>query len=68
MFSRGVKVVRMSARLKDTVNDHKEALEAVGITMNDGKLTINKENFMKADMNQVKKLFNETNSFGYFIF
>ena len=35
--------------------------------MNDEKkLTIEKDSFMNSDMEQVKKLFNETDSFGYF--
>lgn len=60
-------IARMSRRMEGTANDHKEALEAVGITINNGKLTINKETFMKADMNQVKELFNKDNSFGEFV-
>ena len=60
-------IARMSGRLEDTANDHKEALEAVGITINNGKLTINKETFMNSDMNQVKELFNKDNSFGEFV-
>ena len=60
-------IARMSGRLQNTANDHKQALEAIGITMDKGKLTINKDTFMKADMNQVKKLFHENNSFGEFV-
>lgn len=61
-------IAGMSGRLEDTAGDHKQALEAIGITVNDkGKLTINKDTFMNADMNQVKKLFNEDNSFGEFV-
>lgn len=60
-------VARMSGRLEDTANDHKQELEAIGITISDGKLSINKDAFMNADMNQVKKVFNEDNSFGEFV-
>ena len=60
-------IARMSGRLQDTANDHKQALEAVGITIDKGKLSINKDTFMNADMNQVKALFNENNSFGEFV-
>lgn len=60
-------VSRMSKRLNDTAGDHEQALEAIGITMDKGKLNINKDAFMKADMDQVKKLFNEDNSFGQFV-
>ena len=60
-------IVRMSGRLQDTANDHKQALEAIGVTIDKGKLTINKDTFMKADMNQVKAIFNENNSFGEFV-
>lgn len=60
-------IARISGRLKDTVNDHKQALEAVGITIDKGKLSINKDTFMNADMNQVKRLFHGDNSFGEFI-
>jgi len=60
-------IARISGRLQDTVNDHKQALEAVGITIDKGKMSINKDTFMKSDMNQVKGLFNGDNSFGEFI-
>ena len=60
-------IARISGRLQDTVNDHKQALEAVGITIDKGKLSINKDTFMKSDMNQVKGLFNGENSFSEFI-
>lgn len=60
-------IVRMSTRLEDTAENHKQELEAVGITIDKGKLSVNKEAFMKADMNQVKELFNEDNSFAEFV-
>lgn len=60
-------IARMSGRLQDTAKDNKQALESIGITIDKGKLTINKDNFMKADMNQVKALFNGDNSFGEFV-
>lgn len=60
-------IAGMSGRLEDTAGDHKQALETIGITIDKGKLTINKDAFMNADMNQVKKLFNENNSFGEFV-
>ena len=60
-------VARMSGRLQDTANDHKQALEAIGVTIDKGKMVINKDTFMNADMNQVKALFNADNSFGEFV-
>ena len=60
-------IVNMSGRMEDTAGDHQKALGEIGISLNKGKLTMDKEAFMNADMNQVKKLFNENNSFGNFV-
>lgn len=60
-------IASMSGRMDDTAGDHQKALGEIGISLNKGKLTISKDSFMNADMDQVKKLFNETNSFGYFV-
>ena len=42
-------------------------LKELGISVEEKKLTLDKDSFMNADLQQVKKLFNETNSFGYFV-
>lgn len=60
-------VKNMSGRMEKTAADYQTALGEIGISLNNGKLTINKDSFMNADMNQVKELFNEENSFGYFV-
>ena len=60
-------IVNMAGRMKDTADDHKEMLKEIGISVEEKKLSINKDSFMNADKEQVKKLFNETNSFGYFV-
>ena len=60
-------IVNMAGRMKATANDHKEMLSGIGIFVEEKKLTMDKDVFMNADMEQVRKLFNETNSFGYFV-
>ena len=60
-------IVNMSDRMKDTADDYKDMLKGIGISVEEKKLTIDKDSFMNADMGQVKKLFNNTNSFGYFV-
>ena len=60
-------IVNMSQRLKDTANDYTDMLKEIGISVEEKKLSVDKDSFMNADMEQVKKLFNETNSFGYFV-
>lgn len=63
-------LARMSGRLGDSASDNKDALGAIGISMdekNGNKLVIDKESFMNADMDQVQKLFNDSESFGYFV-
>ena len=60
-------IVNMAGRMKDTADDHKDMLREIGISVEEKKLSIDKDSFMNADMNQVKKLFNETGSFGYFV-
>lgn len=43
-----------------------KALQAVGITIGeDGRLSLDKDTFMKSDMLRVKSLFNENGSYGY---
>ena len=59
-------IVRMTERLKDSVDDNEKMLKTIGIKVGEKKLTIDKDAFMNSDMKQVKKLFNETDSFGYF--
>ncbi len=45
---------------------NKNMLAKIGITINkDNSLSIDKDTFMKADMNKVKTLFNDTGSYGY---
>ncbi len=60
-------IVNMSGRLKSSADEHKDMLKEIGISVDEKKLSIDKDSFMNADMGQVKKLFNETNSFGYFV-
>ena len=53
-------------RLDRMANINEKALAKIGITINkDNELEIDKETFMKADMNQVKNLFNERSGFAY---
>ncbi len=56
-------------RLNSMMNStavHSKALEKIGITANKDKtLTLDKDTFMKADMNSVKNLFNGAGSYGY---
>lgn len=59
-------IVNMTGRMKDSADDYKELLKGIGISVEEKNLTIDKDSFMNAGMEQVKKLFNETNSFGYF--
>ena len=57
----------MVDRMKDTADDHKDMLKEIGISVEEKKLSIDKDSFINADMDQVKKIFNETDSFGYFV-
>lgn len=66
-FSSFGSIARMSQRMEDTASDYKKALEGIGISLDKGKLSINKDSFMKADMEQVKELFNDRDSFGHFV-
>lgn len=53
-------------RLSRMADINAKTLAKVGITINsDDELEIDKETFMKADMNVVKSLFNERGGFGY---
>lgn len=59
-------VARASAQMINLTNANERLLEDVGITINkDDTLTIDKDAFLKADMNKVKSLFNGTGSYGY---
>lgn len=56
---------RISSMVNTTAMNAKK-LATVGITVNkDNTLSIDKETFMKADMDSVKALFNTTGAFGY---
>ena len=59
-------VVNASEGLITLAGDYKEELKEMGITFDkDNKLTVDKETFMKTDINKVKDLFNGQNSFSY---
>ena len=60
-------LVNMAERLNDTTNDFRDELKAIGISVEEKKLSIDKDTFMNADFGKAKKLFNETNSYGYFV-
>ncbi|MBE5865209.1 MAG: hypothetical protein E7292_03215 [Lachnospiraceae bacterium] len=52
--------------MNNTTLANEKSLAKIGITVGeDGKLSVNKDAFMKADMNSVKSLFNGTGSYGY---
>ena len=59
-------IIGMTGRLKDSADDHAQMLKEIGISVGEKALTVDKEAFLNADMEQVKELFNEKNSFGYF--
>lgn len=55
-----------SASMITSTMANSKMLSKIGITMEtDGKLTLDKTEFMKADMNKVKSLFNGNGSYGY---
>ena len=60
-------LIRGSEGLMKLVGDYKDELNEMGITIDkkDNKLSIDKDTFMKADVNKVKELFNGQNSFAY---
>lgn len=59
-------VVRSSEGLVTLAKDYEEELEQMGITIGkDNKLSVDKDTFMKADVDKVKELFNGQNSFSY---
>lgn len=61
-------VVRGAEGLVNLAGDYEKELEQMGITMDkNDKLTVNKETFLKADINKVKDLFNGQNSFSYLV-
>ncbi len=52
--------------MNNTTLANEKSLSNIGITVGeDGKLSIDKDAFMKADMGSVKSLFNGTGSYGY---
>ena len=57
----------MSKRLILSAKDNKSTLESIGITIEEKGLTLNKEKLLTSDLKTAKSLFNEVNSFGYFI-
>lgn len=59
-------VIRGAEGLVDLAKDYEDDLKKMGITIDkDNKLTIDKDTFMKTDINKVKDLFNGQNSFSY---
>ena len=59
-------IVKSSEGLVTLAKDYKEELEQIGITIGkDNKLSVDKDTFMKADVDKVKELFNGQNSFSY---
>ena len=59
-------VIRSSEGLVKLARDYEDELNQMGITIGkDNKLTIDKDTFMKTDVNKVKELFNGQNSFSY---
>lgn len=59
-------VVRGVEGLVSLAEDYEKELKEMGITIDkDNKLTIDKDTFMKTDINKVKDLFNGQNSFSY---
>ena len=59
-------ITRGASYLTKLAEDYEEELNAMGITIGkDDKLTIDKDSFMKTDVNKVKELFNGQNSFSY---
>ena len=59
-------VTRNVSQMENLTEINKKALDKIGITVKkDGSLSIDKDEFMKADMENVKKLFNGTGSYGY---
>ena len=60
-------LVNMAERLNDTTNDFRDELKEIGISVEEKKLSVDKDTFMNADFGKAKKLFNETNSYGYFV-
>lgn len=60
-------LANMAERLYDTTRDFQDTLKEIGISVNEKKLSIDKDTFMNGDFGKAKKLFNETNSYGYFV-
>lgn len=59
-------VLRRTANMLNSTTAHLKSLLAIGISVNaDSTLSIDKDAFMKADMNKVKSLFNGNGSYAY---
>lgn len=59
-------VARAATQMIKLTDANEKLLEDVGITINkDDTLSIDKDTFLKADMNKVKNLFNGTGTYGY---
>lgn len=59
-------VINASDGLEDLAKDYEKELKEIGITFDkDNKLVVDKDTFMKADIDKVKELFQGQNSFSY---
>lgn len=59
-------IVNRTATMVNASIVNKDMLNSIGITINeDSTLSLDKATFEKADMGKVKRLFNETGSYGY---
>lgn len=59
-------ILRQTYNMTNTTAAYEKSLAKVGISIGkDNQLTINEADFKKADMEQVKSLFNDTGSYGY---
>lgn len=60
-------IARNAASLATVTNQNSDALKAVGISIDKDNFTmsLDKDTFLKADMNKVKNLFNGTGSYAY---
>lgn len=59
-------IVRQTYNMTKTTAAYEKSLAKIGISVGkDNQLTINEEDFKKANMEQVKSLFNDTGSYGY---
>lgn len=59
-------VLNKVSRMVNITETYEKSLSSIGITVeDDNSLSIDKETFLKADMDKVKDLFNGTGSYGY---